>query len=538
MHDSYTNLQCDSVKRNIKAKFAAHCGFHDYTNVSEQVRDLVAANGDLKHSVRRAKAEISVLTAERRGLEERFLLRTPSPSPPPTPPVHDIPTDNGRTSGAVVDAPGLVGSDGERTHGRPSVTRTCASTSVADDGSIHGMDWEQHMGDSKSGGEVVSAGGRSCAGTGLGESKAGVLNHALPNGGADHSGSSNHLIRAAENSQDGGAASSRSQSTGASCNLKQGGVGAMRGDSDEDCSKATGGVASGLELNASEQDGDGGPGCESNSGSERDVDNWAPRDLVVCTRGARSRPSKAANSDDSGSNKCDTTAADVPTISEQGLLYGGPAEPSDGASCGEQISAATSTAQAAGGALDDAPKLNVARPGNEHDFLSRSVPSQHTGARLGSDKILLGSSMGGSGTSVVTSTGLPDPSLAAGDGGHIETQPRRNRTATSIPGSQIVVESHTNPARSGSDDGSGTETSVCEAESGTWPSTSFVVARASAEDISDDENSAKVTREETRSTVRRPRARRRQRENQSHDIINYFLDDSSQSSSSSRSPGG
>lgn len=453
-------------------------GFRDFSHVSKQVRDLVAANGELKLNARRAKAEIAVLKAERKGLEERFLLRTPSP--PPMPPVGDIPAcSSGGNLGTAANPPGLVGGDGERVQDRCGITRPFASIGVADGGKSIGVDLVQHMGDVKNVGDVESRGGISSASIGLEESEAGVLNRALPSGGIDHSDESNNPIHAPERGQ-------------------------VTGD----------------------------PGFENDCGIERAADNRDSRDLAVNTTGARSKPSEGVNLD---------FAPDVATISEQEHQHGEPAEPSDGAGCGEQVASASSTAQATCNALDDAPKLNVTRPVNGHDGhdgLSERIRPQHTGAHLTSDKMLLGGSMGGSGTSVV-STSLADHAVSARDSSRISTQSRRKRADTPNPGSKGVVKSNASLET----DASGTKTSVCEAESVIWPSASSIAAIASSEDISDDEHDAQVKvqippREETCSDVRQPSSKRGQLGNKTHDI-NYFLNDSSsQSSSDSRSPGG
>lgn len=459
------------------------------------MRDLVAANGELKLNARRAKAEISVLKAERKGLEERFLLRTPSP--PPMPPVGDIPAgSNDGNLGAAASPPGLVGRDGERIQDRPGVTRPFVSIGVVDDGNNNGMDWMQHLGDSKIGGDVESRGGLSSASIGVDQSAAGVLNRASPNDVVGHSESNNTPIRAPERGQV-----------------------------------------------------DGDPGFETNSGSERDApDNSDSRDLDVNTTGAGSRPSEGVNLDNSSdSNKCDTRekncAPDLATISERECQHGGPAEPSHGASCIEQVASASSTAEATCSAVDDAPKLSVTRPVNGHDGLSERLPPQHTGANLSSDNILLGGNMGGSGTSMV-STGQADNAMAARDSGHIATQSRRKRADISTSGSKGAVKSNTSLETGCSYGASGANTSVCEAESVLWPSASFIAAKASPEDSSDDEHGAQVTvdippHEESCSTVTQPSSKRRQLGNKNQEIIDYFLNDnSSQSSSDSRSPGG
>lgn len=495
------------------------------------MRGLVAANVELKLHARRAKAKIAVLTAEFKGLEEHFLLRTPAPSPMPAE-GHISGGSSYVNLGAAFHSPGLEGRDVEKTQARPSVTQTLPNFGVNDDGNIDRVDRVQYAGEGKSGGDLASSGRCSWAITGLDESKAGVLSHTFPNGVVDHSESKYHRIRAPGRGQVDSAASGCSQSTEYSCNQKQGSVGVLLGGRNLCCSKAAGGVALGSVLHASEHGDDGDPGSQNNCGGERDAGNWDSRGLANCTRGARSRPRKGRISEYTYSNKCDAHeknfASGVSTINEQERQDGGPAEPSDGASCSEQVAAAPSSSQATSSALDDAPNLEVTRPGNGHDGLSQSLPPQHTGARSGPINILLGDSIGDSGTNAVASTNLPDPLTATGDGGHTEAQSRRKRTVTSTPESKVAVESQTSPARYG-------ERSACEAES---------TMRRRAEDTSDDEDGVQVTieippRGETCSIARQPSSKRRQQGDEPHHIMNRFLDDScSQSSSDSRSPGG
>lgn len=545
LHTQTCNELRWSIRSTEKQNLLCTAGYATVQNVSIKVRDLVAVNGELKLSAHRAKAEIAVLKAERRGLEGRFLLR--SPSPPPTPPVGDTPAESSHgVSGSASTPPWLVGTVRQKTQDKPRVTRIFASDGVADDGNIDGMDRVQCMTHSKSNGEVVATGGNFRSSTGLDESKVVLLNDALPNGGFDDADSNNHPIHAPGRDKVGGAVSGCSRSAGSRCNWIQGSIGAKVGDSGKCCSKAIGGEASGLVRNTFEQDGDGDVVYENNSGSDGDAENVDSRELDVCSMGALSRPSKDATSGDSDSNKCNTREKrcmpDISTMSEQQRQHRGPSEPSDGVSCGVQVALPYSTAQAASSAVDDAVNFNVTRPGNGHNVLSKSLPPQHTWARLISDNTLFGVSMGDSGTRTVASTDLLDNSMAAQDGGHVATQSRRQRTDTSTLGRENVVEVHTSLGRYGSHEPSVAQTSVCEAESGMWPSASFIAAKASTEDTSDDENSAQVTveippREET-PTVTEPSPKPRQRENNTHDIINYFFDSSSQSSSNSRSPGG
>lgn len=228
-------------------------GFARHFNASfrKQVRDLVAANGDLKLGFRRARAEILVLNTERKGLEERFLLRTPSP--PATPPVGDI-----------------------------------ATKSVTNDGSVHEADWVQREGNNKSGGEVETAGNISCAGTNL--------HHAILTGGGDHAGSENRLTLAAGNLQ-----VDRAINPG----LKLGDDVAMAGESDDDRLKATGVVASGMGVEVSGHHGKDAPGFESSSRSESDMDCWASNNRDVYSRSARSSEREVFDSCDSASSECD-----------------------------------------------------------------------------------------------------------------------------------------------------------------------------------------------------------------------------------------
>lgn len=442
--------------------------------VRKQVRDLVAANGDLKLDVRRARAEILVLNTELRGLEERFLLRTPSP--PPTPPARDVAAGSGcANAGAVLHG------DGEVTHSE--------------------ADWVQ------SGSEVATTGGISCAGTNL--------DHTILTGGGDHAGWENRLTCAAGDSV-----------------LKLRDYVEMADESDDDRCKVTVVVVSGVDSEVSGQHGDDTPGLESSSRSESDVDICcASIDGHVCSRSPRSSHRNAFDSCDSASSECDAQ--------EQ------PAEPIDGASCGELARAV----QVAGDTTDKALELNIGRPAErrENSPRSLSLPSQLLKACFSPAQDVGVASIGSSGTCADStqsrSTSAPGSFLVARNE-HKEAQ-FRTTTGTPTPESQVKVEGLTALAKydNAAEWTSSDESSICKVKG--MSSASFIADKENAEDMSGDDDKGRaqgmvnlLPLDKAYSTVKRPPVRRRPGGDNAHDILNYFLDDSSQSSSDSRSPGG
>lgn len=442
-----------------------------YDHVWKQVRDLVAENGDLKVDFRRAKAEVVVLTAERRGLEERYILRTPSP--PPAPPVGD--TEAGAVSGregsaSALIAPVLVG--GIRDANR------------------------QHVENDKDGDDMAPTGATPAVGEGPRELKPLVLQNAPPNTDDDHSGC--HATTAGDARVSGAA---RSPSAGAH-HPGLGDGGATPDENDQDRAKTANGLAPGLELEAAEQENDAAQAFKresdsDTSNSQSDDEFWASCGRDVGAGRAGSSKTKAFDSCDSASSEYDAEER-APDESATGKQNDG----------GAQEELATSTAQATADFFDRAFQLNVVRPGRRRAVSSRSLVLQRIGARTGSAKVLRKSSKSGS--------GFPH--------------------STSLPGSFLV-------AGGGSADRSSSgETSVGEVENGAWPSGSFIIAKAKIEETRDDQDDVQVSTdslplEGTRSSVKQPLMKREPRGRTAHNI-DSFLNDGSQSSSGSRSPGG
>ncbi len=408
------------------------------------MRDLVAENGDLKVNFRRAKAQVLVLTAEQRGLEERFLLRTPSPLP--APPVGCI----------AVAASG---------HPRGDM---------------------QQVGSDKSGDDVVPAGAVPSAGAAPRDFKPMVLDH------GDHP---DRRVSAAGDTQAkcSGAASRRS----------------ARERPSEDHSTAADGVASGLELEAAEPENELANGLEresesDSSNSQSDDEFWASRGPDV---GAGQVSSRAFDSCDSGSSECD--------VQESALSEGAIGKLNEGAGRGGQEALASSNAQVAGSALDSALHLDVVRPGRRRPVLSRSLQSQPIRTRTSSEKLL----------------------VKTGTIAEISLRPT-NPLSTSLPGSFLVA------GGGGADRSSSGETSVGEVDNDVWPSGSFIIAKGKVEATRDGQDKVQVSTNtlplgRTKSTAKRPLVKRGQKGHEAHNHdLDYFLNNDSQSSSDSRSPGG
>lgn len=469
---------------------SAPCGFvNDFdTAVWKQVRDLVAANGDLKLDLRRTRAEILVLNTERKGLEERFLLRTPSP--PPTPPADDVTTGNGGGSAGVVPHGGVE----EATH----------SESVANNRSAHEADYAQRVENNESGGEVATAGGILCAGARLEQP-------ILARGGA-HVDSDNSLARTAENGQVDGAKKPA---------LKLRVVATADGGSDDSRFEAAGAEASGLKVEVFGELRDDLSGFESSSSSsESDMDGLASIERDGRSRSPRSSDRKAFDSCDSASTECDAqeTSAELGDDADLGESPG-PAEPA-----GE-------------GALDKALECDRGRSGRRRSFSTRSLQSQ-----IGIP------GMGGSGTSIEPaqslSTSLPGSFLVARDGGHEEARAETSRADTCTPASQIEERDTTLVESDGIADGSSDDsTSTGKLNGDVWSSASFIAAKANAENMSghEDEAGAHVMvnflpLDKASRAVEQPNARRQPRGNREQNVTDW--DQSSQSSAGSRSPGG
>lgn len=379
-------------------------------------------------------------------------------------------------------------------HGDGDMAR---SKSVADGGSSHEADWVQRVGNNTSGGEMVTAGGISWAGT--------DLEHAILTGGGDHAEPEDGLGRAAGNSQVDRAANPESK---------------LR-DDEAPADDSHGGrlkAPSGFGVNVSGEHGKEGRGFESSSSSsENDVSASTSIIREVCGGGARSSERKVFDSCDSASSECD----------------GGeePAELIDGDSSGE----IANNAQATGGTSDKARGLDTGRSGEKRVLSTRSLSPQQTGTGVastgGSDECTEPTQAG--------STSLPSSFMVARNGGQEAARCRTSRIDAAIPGSR---------PDGVADESSNGEPSMCKRKDGTWPSPSFMAARENAEDMmssSDDgEGGTRAMADflplhETSRAVRRPRARRRPPQgNNDQKIIDYFLRDSSQSSSDSRSPGG
>eukprot|EP00903_Cladosiphon_okamuranus_P014454 g13411.t1 len=440
---------------------------------SRRVRDLVAVNGDLKLDVRRARADILVLNAERKGLEERLLLRTPSP--PPTPPVGDVALGSDRSA------------EGARHGGEEATT----NESVAKDGSVDEAGWVQQVGNDQSGGEEATAGDFSCAGANL--------HHANLAGGGDHAESENMLTRDEGSRQIDGASSPEVE-------LK---VVAIVGGGDGGHFEAAGVEASTLTVEVSGRRGADGPGFESSSCGESDADTWASIDRKVRSRSPRSSVRRAFDSCDSASSEHD--AQDMPAE------LAGFAEPREGANCGEIVSTAQ---QAAGTTFDKALEPHLGRPCRRPVFKTRSLQSNLPGTYFGADEDLGKEDMGGSGMSFESpqprSKSLPGSFLVAGDGGHEEAQSSTSRAGTSTPVSQFEERGTSLAKFDGVAGGSSSdESSNSQVKDGIWSSASFIAAKKTAEGIRGDDDKGeaqemanftplvKTSRANTQSSARR-----------------------------------
>lgn len=455
--------EIDETQFDFPAAFDIHN--HDW----KQVRDLVAENGDLKVEFRRAKAEVMVLTAERRGLEERFLLRTPSP--PPEPPGGGI--------------------------------------SVAVSGRARGANVQQ-VGSGKSGDDLASAGVIPSSDAGPRDFKAVILDHASPSCDGDHP---TRHVSAAGDTQASGAAcgcSSREQPS-------PGDVEATLDRGDEDLSKAEGGAASGLELEAVEPENEVAQSLERESesdttNSQSDDEFWASRGPDVVAGQVRSSERKAFDSCDSASSECD--------VQERALSEEAIGKLSGGNGRGDEEALASSDAQAAGGAFDSAFQLDVVRPGRRRPVLSRSLRPQPIRTRTSSENVLGKTRTNESGTGTMAEVSLGPT----------------NPLSTSLPGSFLV-------AGGGSADRSSSgETSVGDVENDTWPPGSFIIAKGKVEGTRDGQDEVQVSTETlpvegTKNAAMRSLIKRERKGHDAHNL-NSFLNDGSQTSSDSRSPGG
>ena len=398
------------------------------------------------------------------------------------------------------------------------------SESVDRDGSAGEAGSAQRVGNDQSGGEVAAADGTPSAGANLG--------HATLAGGVDHAGSENSPTRAEEDRQVDAVESP-------DLKLK---VVVIAGGGNGGSFEPDGADAPALTVEVSGRRGDD-PGFDSSSPSESDTDTWASIDGRVCSRSPRSRDRKAFDSCDSASSECD--AQDNPGgLAEpaEPVQPEQPAEPGNGDSCGEM----TSTVQATAATFD---QINLGRPGRRHAS-TRSLSSSLLGACFGADMGVGIDGMGGSGTSAELtqprSMSLPGSFLVARDGGHGEIRSRASRADTATPLSQLA-ERDTPLAK---DDGvaggsSSDERSNGQVEDGVWSSDSFVAAKANAQGKrgGDDKSGFQAMAnflplDKASSAVKPPRARRQPRGNKDQNIISYFMDDSSQSSAGTRSPGG
>lgn len=471
---------------------------------------MVAANGDLKLDVRRARAEILVLNTERKGLEERFLLRTPSPTP--TPPSGDL-AAAGSASG---NAGGVLDGGGGGAKQSESVAN--------DDGSANEGGRVPREGSNESGGEGETAGGTSAAGTNL--------DHTTPAGGGngDRAGSENSLTRTAGNRQADGAIGPELKVT----------VVAIADGGDGGPFEPAGVEATRLKVEVSGRRGDGAPGFEGSSRSESDVDSWASIDRGVFSRSPRSSNRKAFDSCDSASSEGDPqdTPAELADLGNR-------------ASGGEASSTVQATAGAIFGKSFEHNNI-VGRSGRRRTFSTWSLPSNLAGACSDADKKGVGTQgIGGLGTSAEPthphSASLPGSFLVVRDGGTEEAGSRAVRADTSTLVSQLEERDASLLKSDGVADGvSGDESSsTSEAKGDVWSSASFIAAKANAEATSgdDDKGGAQAMAnfpplDKASSAVKQPRVRRHPRGNEEQKIISYFLDDSSQSSAGSRSPGG
>ncbi|CAM9384852.1 unnamed protein product [Ectocarpus fasciculatus] len=435
---------------------------------SRRVRDLVAENADLKLDVRRARAEVLVVNAERRGLEERFLLRTPSPEP--TPPV--VESGSVATGSSVASFEG--GGRAEKTHGRVTLT---SENSAGNSGTCdNGVDRVQGPG------VVFSCGGSSARTPSL-EPELTVLNRPLPADGSDLSGLGGRLARGEVNAQIGSSSkSSRSQLI----------VEGANSSGDGDLSKTTT-VESGARVDASE----GGDGQDA----ER---CFFPDRTVGDGDAALTRGEATCRTDDD--KKCDRQEE------RHACTPGALAELKDGAGGGDESATALGTVPAAsGGGADDPLDVETARliettadshlgletvraaqvnesTADKHldhetvrlkesDRVAFSRSVRPTRACSVSVKIVGGACIDCEDTSAETAhpANMPGALLLAGGVGEKDTNSRSSPMDVSNSGNQ-AVERDTNSA---SDDGDWSiSTSICEDKSGLWPSSSFILAQS------------------------------------------------------------
>lgn len=416
-------------------------------------------NADLKLDVRRSRAEILVVTAERRGLEERFLLRTPSPEP--TSPVVE--------SGSIAAGSSVASFEGggtEKPRGRFTLTsENSTGTSGACDDGIHRMQGP---------GVVFSDGGSSAPS--LDEPELAVLDRPRPADGSYLSG------RPAGGEGKGQTGSSSK----ISCSelIAEG----ANSSGDGDPSKTTI-VESGARVDASE----GGDG--------QDAERCFLPDRTVGDGDATPTPGEA------------TCGTDDHKYERQEELHawtlGTLAELKDGAGGGGKSTTALGTVQAASGSAADDPldletaRLNETTADSHLDLetvrVNESIADNHldhetvrlkesdcaafsrsvrpTRACSVSVKIVGGACIDCSDTTAETAhpANLPGAILLAGGVGEEETNSRRSPMDVSNSGNQ-VVERDTNSA---SDDGDWSiRTSICGDKSGVWPSSSFILAQS------------------------------------------------------------
>ncbi|CAB1098243.1 unnamed protein product [Ectocarpus sp. CCAP 1310/34] len=457
----YRLLESRQVYERISALEDESAGMRAQSlRFSRRVRDLVAENADLKLDVQRTRAELSVVTAERRGLEERFLLRTPSPEP--TPPVVE--------SGSIAAGSSVASFEGggaEKPRGRFTLTsENSTGTSGACDDGIHRMQRP---------GVVFSGGGFSAPS--LDEPELAVLDRPRPSDGSYLSG------RPASGEGKGQAGSSSKSS----CSelIAEG----ANSSSDGDPSKTTTTVETGVRVDASE----GGDG--------QDAGRCFFPDRTVGDGDAAPTPVKATCGMDD--QKCERQEE------LHACTLGTLAELKDGAGGGSESATALATVQAArGSAADDPPGLEDAcldEPTADSHLdletvrVNESIADNHldhetvrledsdrvafsqsvrpTRACSVSVKIVGGACMDCSGSTAETThpANLPGALFLAGRDGEEDTNSTRSPMDVSNSGNQ-VVERDTNSA---SDDGDWSiSTSICGDTSGLWPSSSFILAQS------------------------------------------------------------
>ncbi|CAM9437766.1 unnamed protein product [Ectocarpus sp. 4 AP-2014] len=456
----YRLLESRQVYERISALEDESAGMRaQLKRFSRRVRDLVVENADLKLDVRRTRAEILVVTAERRGLEERFLLRTPSPEP-------TSPVVESRSIAAGSSVASFEGGGTEKPRGHFTLTsENSTGTSGACDDGIHRIQ----------GPGVVFSGGGSSAPS-LDEPELAVLDRARP---ADSSYLSARPASGEGNDQTGSSSKS-------SCSelIAEG----ANSSCDGDPSKTTM-VEYGTRVDAS----------EVGDGQEAEVCFFPDR--TVGDGDATPTPVKAICGTDD--HKCERQeelhACTLGTLA--GLK--------DGAGGGGESATALATVQAARGSAADDPtdlenacldeptadshldletvRVDESTADNHLDqetvrledsdrvAFSRSV--RPTRACSVSVKIVGGACIDCSDTRAGCThpANLPGALLLAGDVGEEETNSRRSPMDVSNSGNQ-VVERDTNSA---SDDGDWSiSTSICGDKSGVWPSSSFILAQS------------------------------------------------------------